>query len=223
MSSNIASSCLPQSPAASKRVAPTRSFSSLEGMITRLKTDISSTNGLSPIANGNFLWFSMVGLLSEVTRSLLVLKRVRPGHGTGTEAVDFVKEKLPASIKTALSSELVGNDCLPDSVIAKVLQECITQVDEAIRVDVQNLFPGGEQEIAQLSDDKFKRTIQDPDEPTKSSVKIIRARTGTTALIALVDQVKAIHIANLCDCQACAYHYYLHFPLSQYRFLKGDL
>ncbi|KAG7098651.1 hypothetical protein E1B28_000567 [Marasmius oreades] len=120
----------------------------------------------------------------------------------GIEAVDFVKERLPASIKMAISSELLDKDRLPDTVIAKLLQDCITQVDETIRVDVERFFPGGEQEIAQLSDDEIRRVIQDPDEPSRSSVKILRARTGTTALIALVDPLKAIHIANLGDCQA---------------------
>lgn len=131
----------------------------------------------------------------------------RSRHGAGVEAVEFVRETLPDSIKRVLSTELAGKDSeyLPDSVVARTLQICITHVDDVIRLGVLDFFPGGAKELEQLEDDEIKRVIQDPDEPTRSSVKIMRGRTGTTALIALVDPADTIHIASLGDCQACKY------------------
>ncbi|KAJ8076644.1 hypothetical protein PM082_001067 [Marasmius tenuissimus] len=102
----------------------------------------------------------------------------------GTEAdVDFVKEELPASVKTVLSSELMGKEYLPDPV----LKESITQVDENIRFDNSELFSwrGAANRLS-------------PDEPDGSSMKIMRARMGTTASVALINPVKAIHDSRYC-------------------------
>ncbi|KAF5348008.1 hypothetical protein D9758_010016 [Tetrapyrgos nigripes] len=56
-------------------------------------------------------------------------------------------------------------------------------------------------DLATLTDDEIRQAIWDPD-TNKSSVKVLRGRTGTTALLALVDPFEVIHIASLGDCQA---------------------
>jgi hypothetical protein len=43
--------------------------------------------------------------------------------------------------------------------------------------------------------------IKDP-ETENSYMQIFRARTGTTALIALIDPSRSLHVASLGDCEA---------------------
>ena len=44
-------------------------------------------------------------------------------------------------------------------------------------------------------------------------MEILRARTGTTALVALIDPLKSLYVTSLGDCDACkqngVYHLYL--------------
>ncbi|KAJ7734786.1 phosphatase 2C-like domain-containing protein [Mycena maculata] len=120
------------------------------------------------------------------------------GHGAGTEAVDFVLDTLPATIQSALS--VLRNQDISDMRIEELLTKCIRDVDMRIQNDLVSLLPGN---ISQLSDEDIRQAIRDPDSVEGNSrMEVLRARTGTTALVALVDPKGSIHVASLGDCDA---------------------
>jgi pyruvate dehydrogenase phosphatase len=123
------------------------------------------------------------------------------GHGAGHEAVDFVVETLPGMIKASLESAVDSTDAVSKSTIKEILVQCISGIDDRIKADLVNLFPGGPRQISRLTNDEIQNIITDP-ETENSYVKILRARTGTTALVALVDPLKSLHVASLGDCEA---------------------
>ena len=127
------------------------------------------------------------------------------GHGAGIEAVEFVLETLPGMIKASLESVIntlsTGTNLGP-SMIKEILVKCISDIDDRIKADLVNFFPGGPEQISELSDDEIKSIIKDP-ETEYSYVQILRARTGTTALITLIDPPRSLHVASLGDCEAC--------------------
>ncbi|KAJ7130405.1 phosphatase 2C-like domain-containing protein [Mycena epipterygia] len=120
------------------------------------------------------------------------------GHGGGTEAVDFVLATLPNTIKSALSS--LRDSDISDARLEALLKQCIHDVDMRIQTDFVGLFSG---KIADLSQETIRATIRDPDSAQGDSrLEVLRARTGTTAVIALIDPKKSIHVASLGDCDA---------------------
>ena len=111
-------------------------------------------------------------------------------------------ETLPGMIKASLVSAVGTPDTkLGPSMIEEILVKCISDIDDRIKADLVNFFPGGLKQMSELSDDEIKSIIKDP-ETEYSCVRILRARTGTTALITLVDPSRSLHIANLGDCEA---------------------
>ena len=105
-------------------------------------------------------------------------------------------------IKASLESAADTPDTiLEPSMIEDILVKSISDIDDRIKADFVNFFPSGLKQISKLSDDEIKSIIKDP-ETEYSSVQILRARTGTTALIALVDPSKSLHVASLGDCEA---------------------
>ena len=107
-------------------------------------------------------------------------------------------------IKASLESAADTPDTiLEPSMIEDILVKSISDIDDRIKADFVNFFPSGLKQISKLSDDEIKFIIKDP-ETECSSVQILRARTGTTALIALVDPSKSLHVAtsSLGDCEA---------------------
>jgi len=123
------------------------------------------------------------------------------GHGAGHEAVDFVVETLPGTIKAFLASAVGATDTLSKSTVEGILMQCISGIDDRIKTDLVNFFPGGPEQISKLTDDEIKSTIRDP-HTGNSYVEIMRARTGTTALVALIDPQKSLYVASLGDCDA---------------------
>ena len=105
-------------------------------------------------------------------------------------------------IKAFLESAVDTPDTiLQPSMIEEILVKCISDIDDRIKADFVNFFPGGQKQISELSDDEIKSIIKDP-ETEYLCVQILRARTGTTALIALVDPSRSLHVASLGDCEA---------------------
>ena len=105
-------------------------------------------------------------------------------------------------IKASLESATETPDTnLEPSMIEEILVKCIPDIDDRIKADLVNFFPRGLKQISVLSDDEIKFIIKDP-ETECSSVQILRPRTDTTALIALVDPSKSLHVASLGDCEA---------------------
>ncbi|KAJ7720942.1 phosphatase 2C-like domain-containing protein [Mycena metata] len=126
------------------------------------------------------------------------------GHGAGTEAVDFVLEVLPREIKSALNVIILDtsnkNTSLSNGLVEVVLTKCIRDVDLRIQSDFTALFPG---DIDDLSEETISRAIKDPESSEgHSRVEVLRARMGTTALVALIDPKNVIHVASLGDCDA---------------------
>jgi pyruvate dehydrogenase phosphatase len=150
--------------------------------------------------HGNLLGFLMVPeSLVYTTGTKLIHSEL--GHGAGHEAVDFVVETLPGMIKASLESVVGSTDTVSKSTIEEILVQCISGIDDHIKADLVNLFPGGPRQISELTDDEIKSIITDP-ETGNSYVKVLRARTGTTALVALVDPLKSLYVACLGDCEA---------------------
>ena len=105
-------------------------------------------------------------------------------------------------IKASLESAVDTPDTnLAPSMIEEILVKCISDIDDRIKADLVNFFPGGLNQISELSDDEIKSIIKDP-ETEYSRVQILRARTGTTALIALINPSRSLHVASLGDCEA---------------------
>ena len=115
--------------------------------------------------------------------------------------MEFVLETLPGMIKASLESAADTPDILEPRMIEEILVKCISDIDDRIKADLVNFFPGGLKQIFELNDDEIKSIIKDP-ETECSCVQILRARTGTTALIALVDPSRSLHVASLGDCEA---------------------
>ena len=106
-------------------------------------------------------------------------------------------------IKASLESAADTPDTiLQPSMIEEILVKSISDIDDRIKADLVNFFPGGLKQISKLSDDEIKFIIKDP-ETECSCVQILRARTGTTALIALVDPSRSLHwhVSSLGDCE----------------------
>ncbi|KAJ7172106.1 phosphatase 2C-like domain-containing protein [Mycena filopes] len=123
------------------------------------------------------------------------------GHGAGTEAVDFVLDVLPKEIKFALNRMLVAsNEDISNQVLEGLLTKCICDVDVRIQSDFTALFPDG---IDCLSQEEISRAIKNPESSEgHSRLEVLRARTGTTAIVALIDPKNGIHVASLGDCDA---------------------
>ncbi|KAJ7588177.1 protein serine threonine phosphatase 2C [Mycena floridula] len=122
---------------------------------------------------------------------------VYDGHGAGCEAVEFVAETLPRMLKTSLQ----GLGSQPsDADVAVVLGSMIRDIDEHIRNEFLQLF-GPEAHVSACSDADIATAIAHAD-LERSRIELLRARTGTTALIALVDPDKRLHVASLGDSQA---------------------
>ncbi|KAJ6588172.1 phosphatase 2C-like domain-containing protein [Mycena capillaripes] len=102
------------------------------------------------------------------------------GHGAGTETVDFVLATLPPQIKSAL----------------------VSKWRTETPAEFTALLPKAN-DIGDLSPEAIREALLDPDSNEgHSRVEVLRARTGTTALIALVHPSNSIHVASLGDCDA---------------------
>jgi pyruvate dehydrogenase phosphatase len=105
---------------------------------------------------------------------------------------------IEASLKSAIDTPDTN---FGPSMIEEILVKCISDIDDRIKADLVNFFPSGLEQISELSDDEIKSIIKDP-ETEYSYVQILRARTGTTTLITLVDPSRSLHVASLGDCEA---------------------
>jgi hypothetical protein len=117
--------------------------------------------------------------------------------------VDFVLATLPHEIKSALSSKLTDEDTdISDQFVEKLLIQSIRNMDMRIQAEFTALFPGPD-DIGNLSQEAIREALRDPNSNEgHSRVEVLRARTGTTAIVALIDPKNAIHVASLGDCDA---------------------
>lgn len=128
------------------------------------------------------------------------------GHG-GDAAVEYVIEAVPGDLKGRLSS-LVSfasstSVAVEPHAVSAVIQQALSTVDDRITQDLKDIIPGGVEQLAKMTDDDIKRIINDQDQGSINAIKLRRALSGSTALIALQDPSKEnLWIAGLGDCSA---------------------
>lgn len=130
---------------------------------------------------------------------------VLTGHA-GDQLAEYTVEALPALIRPAFSSALkdhspVGTVDDEDFVatISSVLSSTVEAYGKSIADEVVALFPGGVDEISQMSDEEISARIN----TEENLPKIVHGMKGTTALISLVDPgCHNLWVASLGDCQA---------------------
>ncbi|KAJ7599601.1 phosphatase 2C-like domain-containing protein [Mycena floridula] len=126
---------------------------------------------------------------------------VYDGHGSGCEAAEFVADNLPRMLKKSLEALIrVASDknlnTPAGEEIRRILTETIHDIDERIKNDFLGLFG----DISTLSDAEIAASIADSD-PERSRIEVLRARTGTTAVVALIHPTRTMHVARVGDSQ----------------------
>lgn len=126
------------------------------------------------------------------------------GHG-GHEAVDYAVESLAPAVERILKAALIaaeGNN-LPYATISKILVQAISEIDDAITCGIKELFPGGPEEIAKMSDNEIDAIVNDFETGGLNNAKVLKGMRGSTVLISLVDPAQQnLWVASLGDCQA---------------------
>ncbi|KAJ7045368.1 protein serine threonine phosphatase 2C [Mycena alexandri] len=124
-------------------------------------------------------------------------RAVFDGHA-GHDTVDHIAATLPSAIHDALAQGLTaGPLAAPD--VSELLRKVIADVDEGIGKAMLGLFPGGVDELAQLSDEDVAARINDGG---VNSAKVLRCMRGSTVLVALIGPALDVWVASLGDCQA---------------------
>jgi pyruvate dehydrogenase phosphatase len=125
-----------------------------------------------------------------------------PGH-LGEDTVEHTAYHLPIIIEDFLRKETSPQTGRPRGgapAVADVLRRAISSFDAAIAGDILNLFPGGLDGLAAISDAQIAAVLND-DGPNFKKARL--CLYGTTALLALVDPThENLWCANLGDCQA---------------------
>lgn len=112
---------------------------------------------------------------------------------------------MPIIIRDFLREAFADNPTktFPPSFISDLLSRAMTSFDDAIAGDVLDLFPGGLESLANLSDKYIQWVINDADRGGVNYKKARLCMYGTTALVALVDpDHENLWVSNLGDCQA---------------------
>ncbi|KAF7301115.1 Serine/threonine protein phosphatase 2C [Mycena indigotica] len=132
-------------------------------------------------------------LLNGIWKLAIVLD----GHG-GTATVDFVLERLPSMLKLALESALQkGSATVDDATLTNMMSKTLIDIEEEIKNDLLSLIPTDPDALA-----KFDAAAALQDSPGNLNVKLKRVLSGTTAMVALIDPDKRVHIASVGDCDA---------------------
>lgn len=104
---------------------------------------------------------------------------------------------LEAAIATALGGSPQAH--LDDDAISRTISEIFVALDTQISDDFTALLPE-----SFISVEDVMSSVKDPfSGDGKLSVEALRALSGTTCTLALIDPSKAIHVANIGDCDAC--------------------
>ncbi|KAJ7132892.1 protein serine threonine phosphatase 2C [Mycena crocata] len=119
------------------------------------------------------------------------------GHA-GHETVDHVVATLPDAVHDALAAALAAGPLAPPDV-SQLLRKAIAELDARIGQDLLDLFPGGVDGFANLSDDEIAAIINDGG---SNSAKVLRCMRGSTVLVALTSPALDLWVASLGDCQA---------------------
>ncbi len=135
---------------------------------------------------------------------MCLITRICAGHG-GHDTADYALATLPSQIRSALSSYLStppGGSLDPEA-ISKLLASTMTAFDERIGQALLTLFPGGESQLANMSDEEINELVNDQDRGGKNATILARCMRGSTALVTLIDPPREnLWVANLGDCVA---------------------
>ena len=124
---------------------------------------------------GNSLGSLMVPELLMYTTSMRLIY-YDLGHGPCMKlAVDFIVETLPGMVKASLKSAVALTNAIFRS-----------SIDDHIKADFVDFFPGGPMQISKLVNDEIMNTIVNP-ETGNVYVQIMCARTGIIMLVTLID------------------------------------
>lgn len=140
----------------------------------------------------------------DIHGHIWTLTGVFDGH-LGDVTAEHTAYHMPIIIRDFLR-EAMDDDpqqLLDPQFISDLLSQAMTSFDDAIAGDVLDLFPGGLEGLASISDDQIRRTINDIHTGGANYKKARLCMYGTTALVALVDpDHKNLWVANLGDCAA---------------------
>lgn len=118
--------------------------------------------------------------------------------------MNHVVATLPTLLKSALTAA-TAKSSISHSSISDVLKETITAYDDSITKDLFDLFPGGINEILNLSDQEIDKVVNDQEQGGSNRAKVARCMHGSTVLVSLIDPSKEnIWVVSLGDCQAGA-------------------
>lgn len=144
----------------------------------------------------------MILMIDASQMSLELNKRI--GHA-GEETVDYLVASLPPIVHGLLASALANADggVLPPATVSDLLVKAISEVDDSITRDIMDLFPGGPEAIAKLSDEQIDAIVNDFESGRRNNAKVLVGMRGSTALVSLVDpEQKNLWVASLGDSQA---------------------
>lgn len=88
-------------------------------------------------------------------------------------------------------------------MVSKVLVDSISELDNIITRDILSMFPGGLEDLQQLSEEQIDTIVNDFESGGTNNAKLLRGMRGSTVLISLVDPPGSnLYVASLGDCQA---------------------
>lgn len=134
------------------------------------------------------------------------------GHAGG-ETVKHIAANLPGQLQSALIGLLAESEWRIEPVsISNLLSKAITSYDDSLTEDLYSIFPGGLEELRELSDDDVKTVIHDGATGGPNHAKVARCMQGSTVLVSLIDpDHDNIWVASLGDCQAGMFSFLLHW------------
>ena len=161
--------------------------------------------GISGMGLGSYSLSLMVGnSTSTCSSTIVILTPIAPPGHAGSETVKHVAANLPSQLQSALINLLVESEWKIDPPsISKLLSKVIISYDDSLTKDLYDLFPGGIEELNEISDDEVKAVICDSATGGLNHVKVARCMQGSTVLVSLIDPHRDnIWVASLGDCQA---------------------
>ena len=126
-----------------------------------------------------------------------------PGHA-GHAAVDYIQKAITPTLRTRLAA-LDAFPTIPDAAISAALSDTLLAIDDAIGTEGRALFPP---DLDSLSDAQILALADDHKDGGGGAnhEKLLRAKSGSTALVALVDPAgERLWVASLGDCTAGEY------------------
>ncbi|KAI5833631.1 protein serine/threonine phosphatase 2C [Schizophyllum commune Tattone D] len=136
----------------------------------------------------------------EIGGQIWRLRCIFDGHA-GNAAVDYIQQSIVPTLRARLAA-LEASTPATDSTISAALSSALLAIDDAIGNEARALFPP---DLDALSDAQI-RAIADDHKDGGSGAnheKLLRAKSGSTALVALVDPAgERLWVASLGDCTA---------------------